>query len=94
MINTHAEVYEALYYGDEMMIEYHQRKLFIQGWDKNNLHYLEVVDWEGKTDEETYVFESVSVTREERVKSFQKAKIFEGKTLSEVWDDAEWIDVE
>jgi hypothetical protein len=93
MTNSWAEVYEAIYYGDEITIECKGKKYFIQGWDKNESHFLSVYVWEGDEDGD-YTYEVESSTREERVKSFQQSKLFDGKTLKEVWDEAEWIENE
>ena len=85
-----SDIYEAIFYGDEILIDYRGKKYFIQGWYQNDLFHLEM--WEYYKENPPTLFEADKQTRQECADLFLSAKLFDGKTIKDVLDDVEWVD--
>ncbi len=89
---TWAELIDHLYYGDEIIISYCNKRYFVQGHYKKGLHHLECWDPDDSNPCSPYFFEVDKKTRQECVNEFLKAQIFEGKVIEEIFEQAELVD--
>jgi hypothetical protein len=76
-----------LYYGEEMLIEYHHVRYFIQGWWKDVLYHLEIWDY---SNPENYEWHCEYPTQEACVEAFLKMPHWNGKTFDEVENELIW----
>lgn len=70
------------------------RSYLIQGYKENNLYYLTIDYWD-KNDNpglnHDYMYFEASKSIEDRLRKFEEAKIFNGKTIYEIEADVEVI---
>ena len=94
MINGDYEMFvNDLHYGAEMDFSYKDRQYFIQGWyeDEKNNHHMELVRYVPLLEPNLWEYDS-NESMSECAKAFMKAKIFDGKTFSEIESEVEWLD--
>ncbi len=85
MINGNiTEFMDKLYYGEELLFEYHNRTYFIQGWIKDGMAYM-VLDEYGDKPFERYLWECNNTTMRECAEMFLEAKL---------WDDNDFLQIE
>jgi hypothetical protein len=88
---TWTEFYDYLYYGDETMLKYQDNRYFIQGWFEHQKYYLQVQNWKAP-EEEWNLFETSNTTQQECVDKLLDAKVFEGKTIKDIFEDSILVD--
>ncbi len=82
---------DKIYTGGDLDFEYNGRRLWAQGyWKKNlNMNHQEVFDYTVEGEEVILLLDVDS--NGDRIKIFENATIFDGKTFHEVKDDINWI---
>ena len=80
---------DILHYGEDLCIIFDDKKYFFQGWDKNGLHYFVVT--QEKPYVEGYFYEIVNADRNECVRKFLDAPLWNGKKFFEVEKSMKWI---
>ena len=80
------EFMNKIYYGDELEFVINETTYFIQGF-QDNAKFTLIVDYWNKIDgtepEHDYLFSITCTSKEERMLRFEKAPIFNGKTIYE-----------
>ncbi|MDR3190767.1 MAG: hypothetical protein LBT80_06105 [Lactobacillaceae bacterium] len=89
---TWPELLDHFYHGDEIMISYHNKNYFVQGYTVDEGFYLEVSDWHARDDEEWILFSITSNNDQEAVDKLINAKIFDGKNIRQAFDEAELVE--
>lgn len=81
---------DKIYYGDELEFIIGKTTYFIQGYKEENKYVLTVDYWQkadGTEPNHDYLFSIKCNTLEERMSCFEKAPIFNGKTIYETEKD-------
>ena len=95
MINGNVnEFVDGLYYGDERWFMFRGVKYFIQGWVKNEEFTLELEQMEPEPKQNSPLWtKTCSYDRkQEIVKDFLSAHIWDGKTFWQAEQEMEWVD--
>lgn len=78
---------DKIYCGDEIEFKINETTYFVQGYKEDNVFFLTVDYWketDGSEPEHDYLFSIKCDSEEERKRKFEKAKIFNGKTIYEI----------
>ncbi len=78
---------DKIYYGDEIEFKMKDTTYFVQGYKELGNFFLTVDYWnktDGSESNHDYLFSVKCKTADERKAQFEKAKIFDGKTIYEV----------
>lgn len=92
---NYTEFLDHLYYGDELWIKYKGEVYFIQGWTKSekNAHLPKVMECSSfATDPITKLFHHESDSMLECAHKLLEQPLFDGKKLSEIESEVQWID--
>lgn len=84
------EFIDKIYYGSEIEFEFNNITYFIQGYKQDEKYHLTVDYWnksDGTELEHDYLFSACCLTPMECVDKFEKAKIFNNKTIYEIEKD-------
>ena len=84
------EFVDGLYYGDERIFLYNDKKYFIQGYGVDGKPTLFLETWEPPSDD--YIWQHSGDGYSYPVEDFLAAPIFDGKTFWEVEQEIEWVD--
>ena len=87
------EFIDQLYYGQEIVFSYNERKYFIQGWwdDKNNESIM-VLDDVTEEHEGDYIWEYHAPKMSECAEAFLAAPIWAGCNFLQIEKDVIWTD--
>ena len=84
---TISEFLDKVYHGGELEFVVGEITYFVQSWQKDGTYYLSVDDWtrtDGTEPQHDYRLWLACKSPAERLKSFEKAKVFDGKDIYEV----------
>lgn len=91
MINGNPiEFVDHIYYGDEMVFLFHNKKYFLQGWHDGKLHTLCLETWEPPSDD--YLWYEENEDPQILVDHFLDAPLFDNKKFWDAEGQMEWID--
>ena len=85
---------DKIYCGDEVEFKINETTYFVQGYKEKDDYILTVDYWnsvDGNVPQHDYLFSIKCSSPEERKKSFEEAKIFNGKTIYEIESKIEVI---
>lgn len=85
------EFIDKLYYGEELLFEYHNKLYFIQGWIEDGLAYM-VLDEQCNKPFENYLWECKKDSLRECGDSFLDAKLWNDKNFLQIEKDVIWKD--
>ena len=92
MINGNlTEFIDQLYYGQELVFTYEDRKYFIQGWWANNVATM-VLDDVTVLGNNKYLWEYQAETMRECAEAFLNAEIWGGKDFIQIQENVTWSD--
>jgi hypothetical protein len=93
MINGDVDMFiNIIHYGDNIYLDYHGKKIFIDGWWKNGIYTLRMVDLDNPEGKSIYNFQLSNEDKEIVVNEFLNKKIWNGKTFLEEAKNIEWCD--
>lgn len=84
---TISDFMDKIYCGDEIEFKIDEMTYFIQGYKEDGAFFLTVDYWntiDGSEPEHDYLFFIKCASPAERKEKFEKAKIFDGKTIYEI----------
>jgi len=87
---TWSEIYDSIWYGEEFALFYQGKRYFLQAWEKDGNHYREIDDYD--TYEDYFLLNREFPSREEAAQAVLEAKVFDGKTIKEIYENAEIAD--
>ena len=91
MINGNVnEFVEHIYYGDELVFIYDNKKFFFQGWYEDGINILTLDMFEPSSDD--YIWIMKDKNKKKLAEEFLKAKVFNGKSFWEIEKEITWVD--